>query len=184
MIKKLKQKKGFTLIEMIACVITLMLIAMIVSTGMDIAMKSMADSMFESNSQMFESTMNTYIGDILRHATVEKGQGESEIGDVTITNDAYYIDQGIFVIDTSESGIENAGYLVCTSKLDEDGYVGTMVANKGVYAGNLFIKDFELTYDSSKHIFHGSYVIVSSATSKTKTCEFSFRSIADMNVTE
>ena len=182
--RKLKNKKGFTLVEMLACVVTLLLIGMIVSTGMNLAMASLRETTFESDSQMFESTMNTYIGDILRHAKVDKVETIGEKTVITFTNDAYYIDQGNFVIDTSSSGIEGAGYLVCTSERDGIGSAGTMVANKGTYAGTLFIKDFELNYDASKHVFNGSYVIVSNATTSTKTCEFSFRSIADVSITE
>ena len=178
--RKIKNKKGFTLIEMLACVVTLLLIGMIVSTGMNLATMSLRETTFESDSQMLESTLNMYIGDILRHATDVK---EDATG-VTFTNDAYYIDEGTLEIDLSKSEISGAGYLVCTSQLDEEGSTGTLLANEGTYAGCLFVKDFTLNYDENKGVFHGSYVIVSSATTSTKTCEFSFRSIADVSITE
>jgi len=83
--RKIRDKKGFTLIEMLACVVTLLLIGMIVSTGMNLATMSLRETTFESDSQMLESTLNMYIGDILRHATDVK---EDATG-VTFTNDAY-----------------------------------------------------------------------------------------------
>lgn len=177
--RKIKNKKGFTLVEMLACVVTLLLIGMIVSTGMNLATMSLRETTFESDSQMLESTLNMYIGDILRHATDVK---EDATG-VHFTNDAYYIDEGSFNIDLSKSEISGAGYLTCTSTLDDSEY-GIMVATEGAYAGCLYIKDFTLNYDENKKVFSGSYVIVSSATTTTKTCEFSFRSIADVSITE
>lgn len=173
--RKIRDKKGFTLIEMLACVVTLLLIGMIVSTGMNLATMSLRETTFESDSQMLESTLNMYIGDILRHATDVK---EDATG-VTFTNDAYYIDAGTLTIDLSVSDISGAGYLVYTSSLDEEGSVGTRIVNEGAYAGALYIKDFSLIYDENKGVFHGSYIIVSSATDTTKTCDFSYRTIAD-----
>lgn len=184
--RKLKQKKGFTLIEMLACVVTLLLIGMIVSTGLNLATMSLREVTFETDSQTLRSTMDMYIGDILRHATDVKAndgkasQGATEIlvNDIMFTNDAYYIDGGAFAIDLSASDISGAGYLMCTSTLADDPK-GVMVANKGTYAGTLFIKDFTLSFDEAKGVFTGSYTIVSSATDTTKLCEFSFRTLAN-----
>lgn len=173
--RKLREKNGFTLIEMLACVVTLFLIGMIVSTGMNLATMSLKETTFESDSQMLESTLNMYIGDVLRHATDVKQDATG----VYFTNDAYYIDEGTFAIDLSKSEISGAGYLVCTSNLDEEGSAGTMLANEKTYAGTLYIKDFTLSFDETKGVFTGSYVIVSSATDTTKTCEFSYRTIAN-----
>lgn len=188
--RKLRQKKGFTLIEMLACVVTLLLIGMIVSAGLNLATMSLREVTFETDSQTLRSTMDMYIGDILRHATdVKANDGKAHEGATDLyidplnntymfTNDAYYIDNGAFGIDLRGSEKEGAGYLVCTSTLADDP-MGVMVANKGAYAGNLAIKDFKLSYDASKGVFTGSYIIVSSATDTTKLCEFSFRTIAD-----
>ena len=120
--------------------------------------------------------INLSIGDILRHATDIR---ETE-GKLTFTNDAYNIDEGSFAIDTSNSGITGAGYLMCTSKLDGTSK-GLLVATRGIYVKNMYVTDFQLSYDAEKHVFSGSYVIVSKMTDTTKTCEFSYRTIADMN---
>lgn len=184
--RKLKQKKGFTLIEMLACVVTLLLIGMIVSAGLNLATMSLREVTFETDSQTLRSTMDMYIGDILRHATdvkdnddkAHQGATDLVVSDIMFTNDAYYIDGGAFAIDLSVSDISGAGYLMCTSTLADEPK-GVMVANKGTYAGTLFIKDFTLTFDASKGVFTGSYTIVSSATDTTKLCEFSYRTIAN-----
>lgn len=174
--KKLKSKKGFTMIEMLVCVVTLVLLCMIVTTGSNLATMSMNASLFESESQMLKSTLDLCIGDLLRHAS----DVEEKDGNIIFTNDAYYIDDGYLKIDTSESGITGAGYLICTSKLDGSSK-GLLVANKGIYVNGMYIKDFELSYDTQRSVFYGSYVIVSKLTNATKSCEFSFRTIADMN---
>ena len=171
--KKIKSKTGFTLVEMLACVVTLLLLGMIVTTGMNLASASLRETTFESNSQMLEDTLDMYIGDILRHATKVEVDEEG----VHFNNDVYYIDKGSFVVDTSMSGITDAGYLVCTSSYDEDSS-GTLVASKGVYAGNLYIKDFQISYNEEKGVFSGRYIIVSNLVDTTKTCEFSYKTIA------
>lgn len=171
--RKLKNKKGFTLVEMLACVVTLVILCMIITTGSNLATMSMNESLFESESQMLESTLDLCIGDILRHATDIEVTAEG----ITFTNDAYYIDEGSFAIDTSDSGMTGAGYLMCTSKLDGTSK-GLLVANKGIYVRNMYVKSFELSYDAQKQVFSGSYVIVSKITDTTKTCEFSYRTIA------
>lgn len=174
--RKIRDKKGFTLVEMLACVVTLLLLALIVSTGTNLAMMSLRETTFESDSQMLESTLNMYVGDILRHAKDVKTDSFDQVTE--FTNDVYNIDDGNFGIDISKSSISGAGYLVCTSSLDES-LTGTLVANEGIYAGSLYIKDFSLTYDETRGVFTGSYTIVSSSTSATKNCEFTYRTIAN-----
>lgn len=165
--RKLKQKKGFTLIEMLACTVTLILIGLICSVGMNLATISLRESTFESDGQMLESTLNMYLSDILRYSTEVKSDADGVV--ISFTSDAYYIDEGNFVIEE--------GCLLCTSKLALEGTKGIMIANKGVYAQNLWVKDFVLKYDDEKGVFTGSYVIASNVTESTKTCEFSFRRI-------
>ena len=175
--KKLKSKKGFTMIEMLVCVVTLILLCMIVTTGSNLATMSMNASLFESESQMMKATLDICIGDLLRHATDVR---EEEDGRVIFTNDAYFIDDGYIFIQTKDSGITGAGYLVCSSNIDLS-TTGLLVANRGIYVNGMYIKDFELDYHEDTHVFTGSYVIVSKLTTATKKCEFSFRSIADLN---
>lgn len=174
--RKLKNKKGFTMIEMLVCVVTLVLLCMIVTTGSNLATMSMNASLFESESQMLKATLDLSIGDLLRHAS----EVEEIDGKIYFTNEAYYIVRGEMKVDTSESGITDAGYLICTSDIDGSKR-GLLVANKGIYTNGMCITDFELSYDAQKSVFSGSYVIVSKFTNATKTCEFSFRTIADMN---
>lgn len=167
--RKLESKKGFTLVEMLVCVVTLILIGMICTGGMNLALHSLTSMNFESDSQMLESTINIYVSDILRHAV----QIEETTEGVKFTNEAYYIKNGILKVDTLGSKVEGAGYLVCTTERGED----IMLANKGAYANNLYIKNFVLTYDANTGVFSGSYQIVSSAVDSVRTCTFRYRTI-------
>ena len=174
--RKLVEKKGFTLIEMLACTVTLILIGLICSTGIRLATLSLQESSFESDSQMLESTLNMYMSDMLRHCTEVTIDGEGNV--ISFTNDTYYIDEGNFEIRSTAPEGMDAGYLICTSTLTLEGKDGTMVVNEGAYARTLYIKDFALKYDKEKAVFTGSYKIVSSEINSTKECVFSYRTIA------
>lgn len=170
--RKLANKRGFTLVEMLTCVITLLLIGLICSSGINLAMHSLAATSFDSDSQMLESTMDIYISDILRHAVLIQETSEG----IKFNNDAYYIREGMLKVDTTGSRVAGAGYLVYTT---EHGAVSSdlMIANKGAYVDNLYIKNFVLDYDQTTGIFSGSYQIVSSAVDSVRTCTFRYRTI-------
>lgn len=70
---KLKNKKGFTLMEMLVCVLTLTLLGMICTTGSNLAVKSYQNLSFETDSQMLESTLNMRLEEILREVTTVSG---------------------------------------------------------------------------------------------------------------
>lgn len=170
--KKLKSKKGFTLVEMLVCVVTLVLIGLICSGGIKLAMNSLQAITFDSNSRTLEATLDIYISDLLRHATDIKCDSEN----VTFTNQAYYIKNGILKIDTQGSKVKDAGYLVCTGSNSAQ---ERMLANKGIYTDNLYITDFSLSYEESTGVFTGEYRIVSSVTDSVRDCSFSYRTIKE-----
>ena len=69
---KQKRSKGFTLVEMLACVVTLILLGLTGSVALNMATQSYWASVFESDSQLLESTIDLYIGDILRYSNEVK----------------------------------------------------------------------------------------------------------------
>ena len=177
---KLKNNRGFTLIELLACVITLLLIAGIISAGMNFALKSYNESLYESDSQMLEDTLNLYICDILRHAT----KIETEDSDISperpgekrvtgFTNVAYQIYGGnIKVLENTDDG--SGAFMVYETKNN----AGVMLVGSNVYAGTLYISDFSLTYNEEKGYFTGSYQIKSTILEHlTKECVFTCRTI-------
>ncbi|MBR5126811.1 MAG: type II secretion system protein [Roseburia sp.] len=169
---KLKKKNGFTLIEMLVCTVIMLLVGAMCGTGVKLAIKSLDATNFESSSQMLESTLDIYISDILRHASNVTDDGTKIIFD----NSAYYIKRGSLKIDEVSNGI---GYLVCTSTKADETQIEMLVANKGVYADALYIKDFLLNYDATAGIFEGSYSIVNQSLGSSRNCTFKYRTIME-----
>ena len=66
--KKLKSKRGFTLIELMATLLILVLLAMGIGVGMDAGTKIYQEATFESDSATLAGILNTNIGDILRYS--------------------------------------------------------------------------------------------------------------------
>lgn len=167
--KKLKCKKGFTLVELLACIVTLLLIAGIVSTGSNIAMRSFNQSTYESNSQMLEDTLDMYLKDILRHARLIETDEEGKV--VEFTNATYQIYEGMIVLD------EETSYL---KYVTTEGGREVMLIAENMYAGTLYLSDFELNYDYEKKYFKGSYNIKSTMLEDVERhCEFTCRTIAE-----
>lgn len=168
--KRLKSQKGFTLVEMLICVVILMLLAGICNAGTNIAMKSYNESLFESNSQMLESTMNMYLGDILRHATFKLestplANGNKKVE--TLTNDSYGIYGGKFSISS-----EGRLYLHKTD-LDTS---GSKLLNEKVYTKALKISNFRLEYNETERFVTGGYTIESTIISGLKKeCSFTYK---------
>lgn len=100
--KKLKQKKGVTLMEMIVALLVLVFLVIGIGTGMDAGMRVYNESIFQSDSATLCGILNTSIGDILRYAedvrTPQKG--------------AMYVDQnGTGFVDSNGSLVENLSFV-------------------------------------------------------------------------
>ena len=180
--RKIVNNKGFTLVEMLACIVVLLMISAICNTGMNFALTSYQQSIFESDSQMLEDTLDMYIGDILRHATEIKPDfvdvDDATMVEVTeFTNLEYQIYNGNFVLQEkqADTGIYYLGYTSI-----KDGVVSYYkVAGESVYANSLYIDDWELEYNVAKGIFTGSYKIRSRLLENaSRECSFTFRTIA------
>lgn len=169
--KKLKKNGGFTLVEMLACMVTLSLVCMICMTGTSISIKSYNQSQFESNSQALQASLEMLMGDILRYAE------EVEINADNTVNNFTNVEYGIFegTITVSDTGI----VMVKRNITDSDSEV--QMISDAVYANNLYIdKDgFILEYDLNTKLFTGSYQIKSKVVNAVKSCSFSFRTIAE-----
>lgn len=170
MIKKLKNNKGFTFIEMLACVVTMLLISMICSVGLDMASKSYRESVFESNCQMLESTVDLQVGDILRFATSVQTDASGNV--TTFTNKTYRIEKGKLEV-SPRSGDTGGYFMVYLKDSDTTGY---MVLNESAYADSMYIENFTLTYDESTGVFSGTYTIKSTQLGGLKRdCTYAYR---------
>lgn len=174
--KKLKSNKGFTLVEMLACVITLLLLSAICGLGTDLAMQSYSESIFESDSQMLESTVDMYILDILRHAydpvtsEIENPDNPNEKEIVSFSNRSYGILHGN--IDLVDEPLDTRrGRLVVYRNAEDT--TGTIILSENVYTGNILITDFKLWYNEEEGYFSGTYTL--SGNGESRVCSFSCR---------
>lgn len=176
--KKIKSQKGFTLIEMLACVVVLLLIGGICSAGMNLATRSYNESVYESDSQMLEDTLNLYLCDILRHATsvqTETDAGVTEKNVISFTNVAYQIYDGHIEVSERKEGTGGT-FLVYESSNGQ----GALIVGENVYAETLYVTDFVLKYNPEKKYFTGYYTIQSTVVEGLeKKCEFTCRTIAE-----
>ena len=167
--KKLKKnQKGFSMVEMLVCVVTLLLIGGICSTGMGISIKSFQESRFESDSQALESTLSLLFSDIFRYAT----EVNTETG-VQFTNIEYEINNGTIIIGTEE-GEHKDCFLIQKNPTGGN----QMLVGENVYAENLYVSDFLLSYEETTGVFTGNYKIKSKVRDDlSKDCSFSYRRI-------
>lgn len=182
--RKLASKKGFTLVEMLACVITLLLVSMICSTGMNFALNVYQESVFESENQMLESTLNLYLGDILRHAaginteSTPINASEPNVKKVrSFTNAGYHIYEGYIEVST-RSGNDGGRFMICPKVGNES----IPIVNGAAYGKAMYVTDFVLGYDDTTGMFYGTYKIKSSVSDEfSKDCSFVYRTIAELN---
>lgn len=167
--KKINNKKGFTFVEMLVCVITLLMVGAICATGTGISVKSYQQSRFETDSQMLESTLDMALGDLLRFASDINADGNN----VRFTNRYYQMEQGIVNVD------EN-GHFMISKNPQHTNQTFALIGDKA-YAGDLRITDFTLSYNEGTKLFTGGYTIESKAmpSDPGKACTFTYRTIAE-----
>lgn len=78
--KKLKKNAGFTLVEMLAVVLILVILTMGMGKTMDAGVQIYRDATFEADSATLSGILNTALGDILRYST------EIRINEATAAN--------------------------------------------------------------------------------------------------
>lgn len=168
--KKCKDKKGFTLMEMLVCVITLVIICLICTTGMNLALRSYSESMFESHSQTVEAMLDSAIGDLFRFSDNVSVNGD----EVVFTNSTYGVVQGSLTLN-------DEGYFVLKKDINKE----VLLLASSVYVDGMYIDISTddgrpwLTYDADTHVFTGSYKIKSKATTKVKDVNFTFKSVLE-----
>ena len=166
MLYKLNNEKGFTLVESLAAVLALTLLAAILAVCLSAATQVFKKSVFVSESEILAASLNTEFSNILRYS---KGSIDDNSA-VRFTNASYMAEDAYFVVDD---------YVY----LHEDAIEGTQDAtsvnlvNRGAYT-SLVIKDFYLEYNTTTHIFTGNYTIqMKDDPSLSKDVIFSFKSL-------
>ena len=167
MIKKLKNKAGMTLMEIMTAILIMVLLVVAMGTGMNSGMRIYQDSAFESSSAILADQVSTALGDILRYSNDIKIEDSALI---SLTNTEYGAHNAAFVIGTGDY----AGILQLKSR--KTGAVVNVV-NPGSYS-KLAIENFRITFNQGNadiigsSYFDVSYTIVSTVDStKSKSVE-------------
>lgn len=177
---KLKQKKGFTLVEMLMCMLILILLSGICNIGMNLASDSYNASVFESESQMLSSSINTYLADILRYSTTvttageEAGEASQEV--IGFYSNSYSIQGGNIIVSARDYENSTGGRVqIKRTETDES---PVLLVGESLYTDSMYVESFVLTYDATTGVFSGSYIIKSAVIEDAeKLCEFSYRRV-------
>lgn len=189
--KKLYDRSGFTLIEIMAALLIMVLLVVAMGTGMTSGMKIYRDATFEADSGSMSGIINTSLGDILRYSeNIRINQGTAGNPSAGfVDSDGSYItkDRVGFVFTNYEYGVQNA-YFHLSQGGDEEGILlikslnnakEPELVNTGAYP-DLMITEFEITYvprgrDSTGRPGRGGYFIIdyiiTSKSDTTKTRE-------------
>lgn len=85
--KKIHDDKGFTLVEMLAAALLLVLLCLMLSTGLNMALKSYRTMRAESETQVLLSTLTDALADDLRFARYVKADEDGKL--ISYDSDSY-----------------------------------------------------------------------------------------------
>ncbi len=146
--KKTRANSGFTLVEMMATLLILILLVMGMNVGMDAGSRIYRDATFESDSASLAGILNTNLGDILRysirvHRATQEEQAKIDNPDVNFlfTSLDYGIQDAYFHTPIYSDGTSSG---VLQMKNIRNGNVVELV-NSGAYP-DLVISNFTITY--------------------------------------
>lgn len=163
--QKRRNQKGMTLVEMLAAVLTIALLAAGMGAGMTSGMRVYASASFQSASSSLAANINTTLSDILRYASkytpLDAADGPSfVISNLEYGMDNCYIECPPYDEETTPDG----GILwVCYWRENPtDARAPKALVNSGSY-GNLRVTDFTINpkSDTQGHYFEISYRIIS-----------------------
>ena len=147
--KKLKNKAGLTLIEMLCTLLIMVLLVMAIGVGMDTGTRIYTDATFEAESATLAGILNNSLGDILRYSM-----------DVRVPSAAEKAEKGVpenveFLFTSLDYGIQDAYFY--TPQHENGGYMGALqmknirnadvmdLVNEGAYP-NLAVSNFVIKY--------------------------------------
>ena len=165
--RKLKNKAGFSLIELLCALLILVLLVMGIGTGMDAGMNIYEDATFEAESASLAGILNTSLGDILRYSQnirINNDKLEDSSGSYVVKEDVG------FVFTNIEYGIQDAYFY--TPMKEGNVSMGVLqmknlrnanvveLVNTGAYP-DLVISNFKIVfYDQSETGVGGGYFTV------------------------
>ena len=157
MMKKIKSEAGFTLVEMVAAVVVLVLLALMVGTGINMAMHAYETVVAQSEAELLLSTAVDALADDLRYAWNVKPETEpSWTGYDHVTGFTYSSDS--FGDGVRLCVKKNEGKIIAkteeNSKFDQQ----VLSINAGAYGSNKSYKEYSvdgmfIKYDPDKNTF-------------------------------
>ena len=166
--RKLKNNSGFTLIEMLAVVLILVILTMGIGRTMTAGIQIYRDAIFEADSATLAGILNTSLGDVLRYCediTENPGTFEDASGSLidkavvgfTFTNWEYGVEDAYFYIPIQQGGASK-GVLQMKSITNTD---VIELVNSGSYP-DLVISGLKVEYVKETSGMHrNGYFIVS-----------------------
>ncbi|MPN60345.1 hypothetical protein SDC9_208073 [bioreactor metagenome] len=146
------------------------MISVAVSSGLTVAVKAYRESVFISDAEVLQDTINTAMSDILRYGKYTGTDGD---GTLLFGNDKYHILSGGHFVNANGHIYLNSG-----SAGSDDGDPSTLslLINTGAYV-SLSVENFTIAYDPANLTYSGTYTITSADDLLTKNCSFAYRSL-------
>lgn len=162
-----RRQKGFTLVETLAAMLIVSLLSVALVAGVSAAINVRSGELFDSESELLASAVNTALGDLLHYSTY----AETEREETSFSNPGYGILRGHLLLKDGRFYINTAD---CGDG-DADATLLSLVSS-GTYT-NMKIDSFTLEYDQGLGAFTGQYLIQGSWTEQTKQITFAFRPV-------
>lgn len=140
--KKLRENAGLTVVEMLAATAVLMLLALMLSTGLQMVMNSYQTVIAQSEVDLLVSTAVDALADELRYARDVKERAGSDLNcDFTYTSDSFF-GEGVYL------DLEGGRIVAC-----KDGSSSLSVLSTGAYGsgGNKSYREYQVTAMTIKY---------------------------------
>ncbi len=148
---KLKNRKGFTLTEMLAAVIILLLATEITARGIGLAQEHYADSVNRSEAQMIVSTLADFVRSEITTA------GEIKLSGTSLES---FLDESGRLGGRCELFLDSSdGKLLMRQKDDNEAKYYPVKGSEGSYADGLKISKFECIWNETAEAFDVEIII-------------------------
>lgn len=162
-LRRKKNNKGFTLVEMLMVVIILLLVGAVLTTGIRLAVTSYNKMLFSSNRQVLHDDINTAVNGLVRSSSTIKNSG----GKVYFKSNNYAGTQyfGDIEIDTTSNSPTKDQLIIKPKKMGgEEMGQQCMLVDAGAYTG-MKVTGWSISYDKTSGVCTYSYTIVSTTNS-------------------
>ena len=170
-------KSGFTLTEMLATIIIVLLVSAGLVTTVGLALKQYDNSMRNSEASVLASTLKSIISNELEHTNVSTMEMDASGNVIAFESTDYALKNSLssfYAVDEDKSATSGYGQLFCGKKGDTS--QGSLVIASASYTRGLGMKLKSITYNSTSKYFTVRFEVGYDDTS-LKTEEFSVRAM-------